>query len=160
MAKSIIMMAFFFTIPMSRITPISAMMLNSVCHTMSASTAPTPAEGRVEMMVIGMHVALVKHAEHDVDREQCRRDEQRLARERLLERICGAREYAVDEVGMWISCMAWFIARVASLKDMPACRLNDSVVEANSPCDLPRGGWCRRSVCSPRPGEPWFPDAR
>ena len=28
-------------------------MLNSVCHTINASTAPTPAEGSVEMMVIG-----------------------------------------------------------------------------------------------------------
>ena len=52
-AKSIIMMAFFLTMPISRITPISAMMLNSVLKSSSASTAPTPAEGSVERMVIG-----------------------------------------------------------------------------------------------------------
>jgi hypothetical protein len=52
-AKSIIMMAFFLTMPISRITPISAMMLNSVWNSISASTAPTPAEGSVDRMVIG-----------------------------------------------------------------------------------------------------------
>ena len=52
-AKSIIMMAFFLTMPISRITPISAMMLNSVWNASSASTAPTPADGRVDRMVIG-----------------------------------------------------------------------------------------------------------
>jgi len=46
MAKSIIMMAFFFTMPMRRMIPISAMMLNSVFTARSASSAPTPAEGR------------------------------------------------------------------------------------------------------------------
>ena len=53
MAKSIIMMAFFFTMPMSRMTPMSAMMLNSVLKSISASSAPTPAEGSVERMVMG-----------------------------------------------------------------------------------------------------------
>ncbi len=52
-AKSIIMIAFFLTIPIKRMTPISAMMLNSVPVTISASTAPTPAEGRVERIVSG-----------------------------------------------------------------------------------------------------------
>ena len=47
------MMAFFFTMPISRITPISAMMLNSVLNSISASTAPTPADGSVDRMVIG-----------------------------------------------------------------------------------------------------------
>ncbi len=52
-AKSIIMIAFFLTMPISRITPISAMMLNSVRNSSSASSAPTPAEGSVERIVIG-----------------------------------------------------------------------------------------------------------
>ena len=52
-AKSIIMMAFFFTMPMSRMTPITAISENSVFSRISASTAPTPAEGSVERMVIG-----------------------------------------------------------------------------------------------------------
>ncbi len=47
------MMAFFLTMPISRITPIRAMMLNSVLHSINASTAPMPAEGKVDRMVIG-----------------------------------------------------------------------------------------------------------
>ena len=52
-AKSIIMIAFFLTMPIKRMTPISAMMLKSVPVTISANTAPTPAEGKVERIVIG-----------------------------------------------------------------------------------------------------------
>ncbi len=47
------MMAFFFTMPMSRTMPMRAMMLNSVPVSMSARSAPTPAEGRVERIVTG-----------------------------------------------------------------------------------------------------------
>ncbi len=53
MAKSIIMMAFFLTIPISRMIPIMAMMLRSVFHSIKASSAPTPADGSVERIVIG-----------------------------------------------------------------------------------------------------------
>ena len=52
-AKSIIMMAFFFTMPISRMMPIMAMTLRSVCVSISASSAPTPAEGSVERIVMG-----------------------------------------------------------------------------------------------------------
>ena len=52
-AKSIIMMAFFFTIPINRITPISAITLNSVPTNIKASNAPTPADGSVERIVKG-----------------------------------------------------------------------------------------------------------
>ena len=53
MAKSIIMIAFFLTMPISKITAINAMMSNSTWNSMSASSAPTPADGSVERMVIG-----------------------------------------------------------------------------------------------------------
>ena len=52
-AKSTIMMAFFLTMPISSRMPRKAMRLNSVSVTIKASSAPTPAEGRVEMMVSG-----------------------------------------------------------------------------------------------------------
>ena len=52
-AKSIMRMAFFFTMPISRMMPIIAMMLRSVRHSINASSAPTPAEGSVERIVIG-----------------------------------------------------------------------------------------------------------
>src|SRR5712672_1203330 len=52
-AKSIIMIAFFLTMPISRMTPISAIRLKSMLNSISARTAPTPAEGSVERIVIG-----------------------------------------------------------------------------------------------------------
>lgn len=52
-AKSIIMMAFFFTMPISRMMPMIAMMLMSLPETIRASSAPTPAEGSVDRIVIG-----------------------------------------------------------------------------------------------------------
>ncbi len=52
-AKSIIMMAFFLTMPISRMMPMMAMMPRSVCDTISANSAPTPAEGSVDRIVIG-----------------------------------------------------------------------------------------------------------
>jgi hypothetical protein len=53
MAKSIIMIAFFLTMPISRITPMNAMIENSVWNSSSASSAPTPADGSVDRIVIG-----------------------------------------------------------------------------------------------------------
>src|SRR5260370_36592990 len=53
MAKSIIMMAFFFTMPISKMIPMMAMTLRSVFVSISASNAPPPAEGRVDKMVMG-----------------------------------------------------------------------------------------------------------
>ncbi len=52
-AKSIIMIAFFFTMPISRTMPISAMTENSDRQAISARKAPTPADGSVERIVIG-----------------------------------------------------------------------------------------------------------
>ena len=52
-ATSIIMMAFFFTIPISRMTPMNAMIEKSVLNNSNASNAPTPAEGNVDRMVSG-----------------------------------------------------------------------------------------------------------
>ena len=52
-AKSMIRIAFFLTMPINRKTPISAMMEKSILKSNSASTAPTPAEGRVDSTVTG-----------------------------------------------------------------------------------------------------------
>ena len=52
-AKSTIMMAFFFTIPMSSTMPTSATSERSVPQTISATSAPMPAEGNVDRIVIG-----------------------------------------------------------------------------------------------------------
>ena len=52
-AKSIIMIAFFLTMPISRMMPIAAMMVNSVSNTFKAISAPTLADGSVERIVMG-----------------------------------------------------------------------------------------------------------
>jgi hypothetical protein len=63
---------------------------------MSASKAPTPAEGRVERIVTGVDEALVEHAEHDVDDDERGQDEDRLARQRLPEGLGRPRELGAD----------------------------------------------------------------
>ena len=52
-AKSIIRIAFFLTMPMSRMIPMRAMTERSFWVMSSASSAPTPADGSVERIVIG-----------------------------------------------------------------------------------------------------------
>ena len=52
-AKSMIKIAFFFTMPINRKMPISAISENSILNISSASTAPTPADGSVDNTVSG-----------------------------------------------------------------------------------------------------------
>ncbi len=52
-AKSIIMIAFFFTMPISRMMPITAMMPSWSPARISAASAPTVAVGSVERIVTG-----------------------------------------------------------------------------------------------------------
>ena len=47
------MIAFFFTMPTSITMPIMAMTERSILNAISVSSAPMPADGRPEMMVIG-----------------------------------------------------------------------------------------------------------
>ncbi len=47
------MIAFFFTMPISRMIPIRAITLKSCRQIISASSAPTPADGSVERIVMG-----------------------------------------------------------------------------------------------------------
>ena len=55
----------------------------------NASSAPTPADGSVEMIVRGCS-RLVQRSEYDVDRDQRGGDQQRLRRQRLLHKSCVA----------------------------------------------------------------------
>ena len=52
-AKSIIMMAFFLTMPISSTMPMMATTLRSAPAIISASSAPMPADGRVDRIVMG-----------------------------------------------------------------------------------------------------------
>ena len=47
------MIAFFFTSPMSRMIPIIPITFSSLCVSSNASSAPTPADGIVDRIVIG-----------------------------------------------------------------------------------------------------------
>ena len=79
-----------------------------------------------------MDVALVEHAENDVDHDQRGGDQVGLARERGLERLGGALEGAdrawrgmpSSASARWIACDAWPRA-------MPGARLNDRVTDGN-----------------------------
>ena len=47
------MIPFFLTMPINRMMPMIAMMLRSLPSSINARSAPSPAEGKVEMIVIG-----------------------------------------------------------------------------------------------------------
>ena len=55
-ATSIIMMAFFLTMPINRMMPIIAITEKGVANSSSASVAPIPADGSVDRMVRGWMV--------------------------------------------------------------------------------------------------------
>ncbi|KAG0735838.1 hypothetical protein G6F24_018577 [Rhizopus arrhizus] len=71
-AKSISMMAFFFTMPISRMIPMMPIMSSSVPLINNASKAPTPADG--------------KDAQHDVHGDHRGQDQPQRAGQRILER--------------------------------------------------------------------------
>jgi hypothetical protein len=56
------------------------------------SRAPSPAEGKVDMMVSGVDRALIEHVEDEVDGDQGSQDRDECAAERTLERVCAALE--------------------------------------------------------------------
>ena len=94
-AKSIIMIAFFFTMPMSRMMPMSAMTLNSVPAEHQRQERAHARRRQRRQDRDRVDVALVEHAEHDVDGEERGQDQERLGRQRLAERLRRALEVAV-----------------------------------------------------------------
>ena len=81
-----------------------------------------------------MDVALVEHAQHDVDRDQRGQDQQRLVGQRILERRGRALEAGLDARAACRSrCSALLIAFTASPSETPGARLNDSVTTGNCP---------------------------
>ena len=69
-------MAFFLTMPISRITPISAMMVSGVFSSISSNSAPMPADGNGGDDGNGMNGTLVENAKHDINRRERRGDQQ------------------------------------------------------------------------------------
>ena len=90
------MMPFFFTMPISRMTPISAMMekLDAGGAERDERAETRRRQGRDDGQ--RMCEALVEHAQHDVDGDQRREDEQRLLRGLLREGRRVARRLAAQ----------------------------------------------------------------
>ena len=87
MAKSTIMMPFFLTMPISRMTPISAITLKSKSEHHQHQQRADAGRWQSRKDRQRMDVALIEHAEDEVDDDDCGGDEQWLARERILERL-------------------------------------------------------------------------
>ena len=87
-------------------------------------------------------VALVEHAEHDVDGEQRRADQDRLVGERLLKRLRGAREAAVDRspARAELRHRRRRSPACASLSETPGFRLNEIVLATKRPWWLTASG--------------------
>ncbi len=98
-AKSTIMMPFFFTMPISRMMPMKAITVSSVPESCKRQQRAEP--GRRQRRDDGerMRQALVQNAEHDIDRDQRRQQQQRLRAHRLLEGLHVAGEVGMDRVG-------------------------------------------------------------
>ena len=95
MAKSIIMMAFFLTMPIRRMTPISAMMSNSTWKSMQRQQRADAGRRQRRQNGDRVDVALVEHAEQDVDGGDRGQDQDRLVGQRLLEQLRRAGKRAV-----------------------------------------------------------------
>ena len=95
-AKSIIMMAFFFTMPISRMMPIKPDDVELHVEEQQRQEGARARRGQSRENRDGMNVALIQHPQHDVDRQQRRQDQDRLRRERILEGRRGSLEAAMD----------------------------------------------------------------
>ena len=126
------MIAFFFTMPISRMMPISAMTLSSVRQTQQRQQRAHAGRGQRGEDGERVDVALVQHAEDDVHRDQRRGDQQGLAGQRGLEGLRRALEAALDAGGQPERAAPRPRSRVtASPSATPGARLNDSVTAGN-----------------------------
>ena len=127
-AKSIIIMAFFLTIPMSSTMPMMEMMFRSTPKSINASIAPTLADGSVEMIVSG-----------------CTRLSYKIPRTIYtassavtISMVPAKKPCSV--LGAPIRFCIWSMASVASLKDLFVARLKDTVTDGNKPVWLIASG--------------------
>ena len=134
MAKSTIMMPFFFTMPISRMMPISATRLKSKWNSISVASAPTPAEGKRREDGQRVDVALVENAEDQIDDEQRGQDQHRHGRQRILERLGVALEGRDDASPA--CCNSRLACSMASRRlpsATPCARLKLMVIAGNWP---------------------------
>ena len=140
-AKSIIMIAFFLTMPISRITPISAMTLNSVSNSEQRQHRADAGRRQGRQDRHRVDEALVQHAEHDVDGDQ-RREDQETAGSAASAGTSRAVPWKLPWIvaGMPMRSSAASIAARASPSATPGARLNEIVVATNGPWWLTASG--------------------
>ena len=155
------MMAFFFTMPISRMMPISAMMLKSVSADQQRQQRADARRGQRGKDRDRVDVALVEHSQHDVDRDQRGQDQQRLV---------GQREPGTPAAVPWNA--AWMLAGIpssflrvlmaftASPSEAPGARLKDMVTTGNWPWWLIAMGPVVVSQCVKALSGTWFPFAK
>ena len=90
------MIAFFFTIPISRMIPINAITLRSVRHNKQRQNRAHARRRQRRQNRDRVDVALIEHAQHDVDRHQRRQNQQWFARQRRLEGLRRALEAGLN----------------------------------------------------------------
>ena len=129
-AKSIIMIAFFLTMPISRMMPISAITLRSVPAEQQRQQRADAGRGQRRENRDRMDVAFVQHAEHDVDGDERGENQQRLVGQRCLKRLRPCLESSPE---CWPASRSRAspvsIAFTASPSETPGARLNDSVID-------------------------------
>jgi hypothetical protein len=81
----------------------------------------------------GMDVALIEHAQHDVDREQRGQNEHRLRRERILKRRAVPWKLPWIDEGIRRPSQLASMARVAVPRSPPGARLKEMVTQGNCP---------------------------
>ena len=127
-------MAFFFTMPISRMMPMMAMTRElRVREHQRQQRAHARRRQRGENGD-GMNVAFVEDAEHEVNRNERGGDQEGLAAQRILIGLRGSGETGVN--GRRASRSCWplsVMASTASPSATPGCRLNEMVTDGNRP---------------------------
>ena len=98
-AKSIIMIAFFLTMPISRMMPMIGDQAEVAAHHQQRQQRADAGRGQRRENRDRVDVALVEHAEHDVHRDDGRENQQQRAVERRAERFRRALEARLDAGG-------------------------------------------------------------
>jgi len=138
-AKSTIMMPFFFTIPMRRMMPITAMTVSSLRQARRANIAPH------RLMQGGkdgnrVDITFVEYPEHNIDGHECGEDQKRFVGKGRPEGLGSALKLPWMLAGMFICFSVVSNASTASPRAAPGARLNDIVSAGNCPWRVTTSG--------------------
>ena len=127
------MIAFFFTMPISRMMPISAITSRSIPneHQRQQRTHAGRRQRREDRDRV--NVALIEHSQHDVDRDECRQNQQRFVAQRGLECLGRALERGIDAQRQAEFFLGLFDRLHGLAQRCPGAKLNEIVVTGNCP---------------------------